>query len=77
MGGIDASAKPATTREQIARTAGNTGRLIGVQEELTEADVELEERCHAGVYGIPDGADAGSVANGAGRARARGCRRQS
>src|SRR5690606_1034243 len=52
--GIDASAKPAETREQIARIAQHTGRLIGVQGELTEADVELDERYHAGVYGIPD-----------------------
>jgi 1-aminocyclopropane-1-carboxylate deaminase len=44
--GIDASAKPAATRDQIARIARNTARLIGVERELTEADV--------GVYGIPD-----------------------
>jgi 1-aminocyclopropane-1-carboxylate deaminase len=52
--GIDASAKPVATREQIARIAHNTGQLIGVEKELTEADVELDERYHAGVYGIPD-----------------------
>jgi 1-aminocyclopropane-1-carboxylate deaminase len=52
--GIDASAKPAATRDQIARIARNTARLIGVERELTEADVELDERYHAGVYGIPD-----------------------
>ncbi|MFF6984041.1 1-aminocyclopropane-1-carboxylate deaminase [Streptomyces sp. NPDC008343] len=52
--GIDASAKPTTTREQIARIAGSTGRLIGVKRELTEADVELDDRYHAGTYGIPD-----------------------
>lgn len=54
MLGIDASAAPARTREQIARIARNTGRLIGVKRELTEADVELDERYHAGTYGIPD-----------------------
>ncbi|MFG2731910.1 1-aminocyclopropane-1-carboxylate deaminase [Streptomyces canus] len=52
--GIDASAKPVATREQIARIAHSTGQLIGVHKELTEEDVELDERYHAGVYGIPD-----------------------
>ncbi|MFC8737441.1 1-aminocyclopropane-1-carboxylate deaminase [Streptomyces sp. NPDC057144] len=52
--GIDASADPARTREQIARIAERTGRLIGVSGALTEADVELDERYHAGTYGIPD-----------------------
>ncbi|MFF1544456.1 1-aminocyclopropane-1-carboxylate deaminase [Streptomyces sp. NPDC058291] len=52
--GIDASAEPARTREQIARIAHGTGRLIGVRRELTVDDVELDERYHAGVYGVPD-----------------------
>ena len=52
--GIDASAKPAETREQIARIADRTGRLIGVESELTVDDIELDERYHAGVYGVPD-----------------------
>ncbi|MFE0847134.1 1-aminocyclopropane-1-carboxylate deaminase [Streptomyces rochei] len=52
--GVDASAEPARTREQIARIAHRTGRLIGVTSELTEADVELDERYHAGTYGVPD-----------------------
>ncbi|MCX5268897.1 1-aminocyclopropane-1-carboxylate deaminase [Streptomyces sp. NBC_00199] len=52
--GIDASAEPARTREQIARIAHRTGRLIGVRRELTVEDVELDERYHAGVYGVPD-----------------------
>ncbi|MET9062092.1 1-aminocyclopropane-1-carboxylate deaminase [Streptomyces antibioticus] len=52
--GIDASAKPAETREQIARIAHRTGRLIGVQSELTVEDIELDERYHAGIYGVPD-----------------------
>ncbi|MFF7880524.1 1-aminocyclopropane-1-carboxylate deaminase [Streptomyces sp. NPDC020794] len=52
--GIDASAAPARTREQIARIAHGTGQLIGVRKELTESDVELDERYHAGTYGIPD-----------------------
>ncbi|QFZ77047.1 1-aminocyclopropane-1-carboxylate deaminase [Streptomyces fagopyri] len=52
--GIDASAAPARTRAQIARIARGTGRLIGVTKELTDSDVELDERYHAGTYGIPD-----------------------
>ncbi|MGY4921721.1 1-aminocyclopropane-1-carboxylate deaminase [Streptomyces sp. 900105755] len=54
--GIDASAKPAETREQVARIAHRTGQLIGLKRELTTEDVELDERYHAGVYGIPDDA---------------------
>jgi 1-aminocyclopropane-1-carboxylate deaminase len=52
--GIDASAKPAETREQVARIAQGTGQLIGVEQELTVDDVELDDRYHAGIYGIPD-----------------------
>ncbi|MFI2409397.1 1-aminocyclopropane-1-carboxylate deaminase [Streptomyces sp. NPDC018947] len=52
--GIDASAEPARTKEQIARIAHRTGQLIGVRAAITEADVELDERYHAGTYGIPD-----------------------
>jgi 1-aminocyclopropane-1-carboxylate deaminase len=54
--GIDASAKPAQTRNQIARIARQTAKLIGVQRELTDADIHLDERYHAGTYGIPDDA---------------------
>ncbi|WP_439381826.1 1-aminocyclopropane-1-carboxylate deaminase [Amycolatopsis lexingtonensis] len=49
--GIDGSAKPAETREQITRIARNTAELIGAGE---IADVELDDRYHAGIYGIPD-----------------------
>jgi 1-aminocyclopropane-1-carboxylate deaminase len=52
--GIDASAKPAETREQVLRIAQRTAKAIGVQREITADDVELDERFHAGVYGIPD-----------------------
>jgi len=52
--GIDASADPKRTREQIARIADRTGDLIGVDRTITEDDVELDERYHAGTYGIPD-----------------------
>ncbi|WP_410672362.1 1-aminocyclopropane-1-carboxylate deaminase [Amycolatopsis sp. cmx-4-68] len=49
--GIDASAKPGETREQVTRIARNTAELIGAGE---IADVELDDRYHAGIYGIPD-----------------------
>jgi 1-aminocyclopropane-1-carboxylate deaminase len=52
--GIDASAKPAETRDQVLRIAQRTATAIGVRRELTVDDVELDERFHAGVYGIPD-----------------------
>jgi 1-aminocyclopropane-1-carboxylate deaminase len=52
--GIDASAKPAETREQVLRIARRTAQAIGVRRELTADDVELDERYSAGIYGIPD-----------------------
>ncbi|KAK7458817.1 hypothetical protein VKT23_009826 [Stygiomarasmius scandens] len=53
--GIDASAKPAETKAQVLRIAKNTAGQIGLKEEdITEDDVILDERYHAGVYGIPD-----------------------
>ncbi|MFF8957225.1 1-aminocyclopropane-1-carboxylate deaminase [Streptomyces sp. NPDC014894] len=53
--GVDASADPERTREQIGRIARDTASLIGVERGIGAADVELDERYHAGVYGIPDG----------------------
>ncbi|MFD9220852.1 1-aminocyclopropane-1-carboxylate deaminase [Streptomyces sp. NPDC060064] len=52
--GIDASAAPERTREQIGRIARNTASLIGVERELPDQDIELDARYHAGTYGIPD-----------------------
>ncbi|MGW4399687.1 1-aminocyclopropane-1-carboxylate deaminase [Amycolatopsis nivea] len=49
--GIDASAKPDETREQIGRIAKSTAELI---EAGPVEEAELDERYHAGVYGIPD-----------------------
>ena len=54
--GIDASAKPDETRAQVLRIAQRTAKAIGVQRDITDADVELDERYHAGTYGIPDAA---------------------
>jgi 1-aminocyclopropane-1-carboxylate deaminase len=50
--GIDGSAKPEETREQVARIARGTAGLIGT--EVADEDVILDDRYHAGTYGIPD-----------------------
>ena len=50
--GIDGSAKPQETRDQVIRIARNTAELIEV--ELRDDDVILDDRYHAGTYGIPD-----------------------
>lgn len=53
--GIDASAKPKETFDQVLRIAKNTGVKIGLKEDdITAADVILNEDYHAGIYGIPD-----------------------
>lgn len=52
--GIDASAKPGETREQVARIARATAALIGAPRVVADADIILDERYHAGIYGIPD-----------------------
>ncbi len=52
--GIDASAKPDETWAQVARIARFTAKAIGVDRELRDDEIILDERYHAGVYGIPD-----------------------
>jgi 1-aminocyclopropane-1-carboxylate deaminase len=52
--GIDGSAKPAETRAQVTRIARSTAELIGLGRELRDDEVILDERYHAGTYGIPD-----------------------
>ena len=54
--GIDGSAKPAETRAQVARIARATAALIGLERDLREDEIELDERYHGGIYGIPDAA---------------------
>jgi 1-aminocyclopropane-1-carboxylate deaminase len=51
--GIDGSAKPVETRAQVARIARSTAALIGAREPADD-EIILDERYHAGVYGIPD-----------------------
>jgi 1-aminocyclopropane-1-carboxylate deaminase len=53
--GIDASAKVRQTFDQVLRIAKQTGTKIGLEEgDITEADIILDDRYHAGIYGIPD-----------------------
>src|SRR5436190_11120524 len=52
--GIDGSATPDETRAQVVRIARNTAALIGLGRELRDDEIVLDERYHAGTYGIPD-----------------------
>jgi 1-aminocyclopropane-1-carboxylate deaminase len=52
--GIDGSAKPRETRDQVARIARATAELIEVGRELSDNEIVLDDRYHAGTYGIPD-----------------------
>jgi len=52
--GIDASAKPKETLEQVRRIARRTADLIDVGRDLRDEEIILDDRYHAGTYGIPD-----------------------
>jgi 1-aminocyclopropane-1-carboxylate deaminase len=52
--GIDGSAKPEETHAQVARIARATAELIEVGRELRDDEILLDDRYHAGTYGIPD-----------------------
>jgi 1-aminocyclopropane-1-carboxylate deaminase len=53
--GIDASATVEATRAQVLRIAKNTASKIGLTaEDITDEDIILDDRYHAGIYGIPD-----------------------
>ena len=52
--GIDGSAKPAETWDQVARIARATAELIEVGRPLADEEIVLDDRFHAGTYGIPD-----------------------
>ena len=56
--GIDGSAKPEETLAQVARIARATAALIEVGRELRDDEIVLDDRYHAGIYGIPDEHDA-------------------
>jgi 1-aminocyclopropane-1-carboxylate deaminase len=42
--GIDASARPDETSAQVLRIAQRTAKAVGVQRDITDADVALGER---------------------------------
>ncbi len=52
--GIDGSAKPAETHAQVARIARSTAERIGLGRDLRDDEIVLDDRYHAGTYGIPD-----------------------
>jgi 1-aminocyclopropane-1-carboxylate deaminase len=52
--GIDASAKPKQTHEQILRIARHTGELVELGRPITAADVVLDERFGGPEYGLPN-----------------------
>jgi 1-aminocyclopropane-1-carboxylate deaminase len=52
--GIDASARPEQTHAQVLRIAQETASKIGVERKLQREDVILDDRFHAGTYGIPN-----------------------
>jgi 1-aminocyclopropane-1-carboxylate deaminase len=52
--GIDGSAKPDETHAQVARIARNTAELIELGRDLRDDEIVLDDRYHAGTYGIPD-----------------------
>jgi 1-aminocyclopropane-1-carboxylate deaminase len=52
--GIDGSARPKETHDQVARIARATAALIEIGRELRDDEIILDDRYHAGTYGIPD-----------------------
>jgi 1-aminocyclopropane-1-carboxylate deaminase len=52
--GSDGSATPAETREQVARIARSTATWIGLERDLRDDEIILDDRYHAGTYGISD-----------------------
>jgi 1-aminocyclopropane-1-carboxylate deaminase len=51
--GIDGSARPEETRAQVARIARATAALLEIRD-LRDDEIVLDDRYHAGTYGIPD-----------------------
>jgi 1-aminocyclopropane-1-carboxylate deaminase len=52
--GIDGSATPEETWAQVARIARSTAAIIEVGRDLRDDEIMLDDRYHAGTYGIPD-----------------------
>jgi len=52
--GIDASAKPERTHEQVLRIAKNTAQLVELDQDITAEDVILDTRFGGPEYGLPN-----------------------
>ncbi|KVE38252.1 1-aminocyclopropane-1-carboxylate deaminase [Burkholderia sp. TSV86] len=52
--GIDASAKPEQTREQIARIAAHTAEQVGLGRRIVDTDIVLDTRYGGPEYGLPN-----------------------
>jgi 1-aminocyclopropane-1-carboxylate deaminase len=52
--GIDGSAKPAETHDQVSRIARQTAELIDIGRDLRDDEIILDDRYHAGTYGLAD-----------------------
>jgi len=52
--GIDASAKPVETLDQVTRIARQTAALIDIGRDVRDDEIILDARYHAGTYGIAD-----------------------
>ena len=52
--GIDASARPQETLDQVTRIARNTAGLIDVGRDIGDDELVLDARYHAGTYGLAD-----------------------
>jgi 1-aminocyclopropane-1-carboxylate deaminase len=63
--GIDASAKPEETLDQVARIARSTAALIDVGRDLHSEEIILDDRYHAGTYGLADHATVDAIKLGA------------
>jgi len=52
--GIDASGKPEATKKQVLKISRDTMESLNPGRGVEEGEVILDERFHAGIYGIPD-----------------------
>ncbi|WP_322046357.1 1-aminocyclopropane-1-carboxylate deaminase [Paraburkholderia sp. J67] len=52
--GIDASAKPAQTRDQIARIARHTAEIVNLGRPIRDEDIVLDTRYGGPEYGLPN-----------------------
>jgi len=50
--GVDGSAKPVETHDQVSRIARQTAELIDVGRDLRDDEIILDDRFHAGTYGL-------------------------